>query len=119
MTPAAEREQGVELDLRVRSERSAVLAVRGRLDAVTAAAFRGRVQGLVREGFVDLVCDLGGVDFLDSSGLSALVFALKTTREHGGSLKLAGSNALVARMLRVTTLDRVIATYPDVEAALA
>ena len=106
-----------ELSVRVVSERRAVLGIQGRLNAVTAPATRARIQELVGKGQVELVCDLTEVSLLDSSGLSALVSGLKATRERGGFLKLAGLNEQVAKVFRLTMLDRVFQLYPSVEAA--
>jgi anti-sigma B factor antagonist len=101
------------------SERKAVIAAKGRMNAITSPAMKTRIQELVTEGRVEIVCDLTQVCFLDSSGLSVLVSGLKATREHGGSLKLAGLNDQVGRIFRLTMLDRVFEVYPSVESALA
>jgi anti-sigma B factor antagonist len=110
----------MELGLKVTmpSEKRAVIAARGRLNAITAPAMKERIQELIVAGRVEIVCDLSEVGFLDSSGLSALVSGLKATREHGGFLKLAGLNEQVARIFRLTMLDRVFEMYPGVEDAL-
>ena len=105
------------LSVRAVSERRAVLGIKGRLNAVTAPAAKARIQELVGKGQVELVCDLTEVSFLDSSGLSALVSGLKATRERGGFLKLAGLNEQVAKIFKLTMLDRVFELYPSVEAA--
>ncbi|HVO19968.1 MAG TPA: STAS domain-containing protein [Anaeromyxobacter sp.] len=102
-----------------RSERRVVLSVTGRINAVTAPAVKARIRELVEEGHWEIVCDLGGVGFLDSAGLSALVSGLKATRERGGFLKLVGVSDQVARIFRLTMLDRVFEIHPSVDAALA
>lgn len=109
---------GGQLDVRVIDESTAVLALQGRLDAVTAPALKTRIHALVRDGRVGLVCDLTAVGFLDSSGLSALVSGLEVAREHGGFLKVAGANEQVTRSFHSTRLDHVFELYPNVEAAL-
>jgi anti-sigma B factor antagonist len=111
----------MEMGLKVTelSDRRAVIAARGRMNAMTAPAVKARIQELVAAGRVELVCDLTQVGFLDSSGLSALVSGLKATRERGGFLKLAGLNEQVAKIFKLTMLDRVFELYPSVETALA
>jgi anti-sigma B factor antagonist len=101
------------------SERRAVLSVKGRINAISAPTVKARIRELVEGGRVEIVCDLGAVGFLDSAGLAALVSGLKVTREHGGFLKLAGVNEQVARIFKLTMLDRVFEIHPSVEAALA
>ncbi len=107
------------LSVKAFSDRGAVIAVSGRLNAVTAPAVKLKIQELVAGGRGQIVCDLAGVGFLDSSGLAALVSGLKATRERGGYLKLAGVNAQVGKIFHLTMLDRVFEMYADVEAALA
>jgi anti-sigma B factor antagonist len=109
----------LELSTRALPGNSALLLLRGGLDAVAAPAIRAHIQALVEQGRVEIVCDLNEVDFLDSSGLSALVSALKTARERGGFLKLVGLKDQVAGAFKRTMLDRVFEIYPTVEAALA
>lgn len=100
------------------SEKSAVLALTGRLDATTAPDLKVWLMGLVRGGHVQIVIDLTRVPFIDSSGLAALVSGLKATREAGGALKLVGLNEQTRTAFRVTLLDRVFEFYPHVNAAL-
>jgi len=107
------------LEVRTPSPTRAVIVARGRMNAMTAPAMKNRIRELIDEGRTEIVCDLGEVSFLDSSGLSALVSGLKATRERGGFLKLAGANEQVARIFRLTMLDRVFEMYASVEAAVA
>jgi anti-sigma B factor antagonist len=104
---------------RVLSEHRAVLAVRGRLDAVAALAFRARVREMVREGRREIVCDLGEVGFLDGSGLAALIAGVKAARERGGFFRLVARNEPVTRLFELTRLDRVFVLHRSVEDALA
>jgi len=109
----------IALTVRIVSERRAVIAASGRVNAVTTPALKTCIRELVEEGRTEIVCDLTEVGFLDSSGLSALVSGLKATRERGGFLKLAGMGAQVATIFKLTMLDRVFEVYPSVDAALA
>ncbi len=109
---------GLQVDIRVLDGSTAVLALQGRLDAVTAPSLKSRIQDLVRDGRVDLVCDLSAIDVLDSSGLSALVSGLEVAREHDGSLKVACVGARDAERFKRTGLDHVFDLYPTVEGAL-
>ena len=66
----------------------AVLQVTGEVDVYTAPMLRERIRELAAKGAVHLIADLSQVDFLDSTGLGALVGGLKRLREDGGSLAL-------------------------------
>jgi anti-sigma B factor antagonist len=112
------RTRELEIDSESLSERRVVLALKGRLDALTALELKEEMAERVDAGQVELVVDLSGVPFIDSSGLAALVSGLKAARQAGGSLKLAGLNEQALTVLRLTRLDRVFALYADRAAAL-
>jgi anti-sigma B factor antagonist len=107
------------LEVRLLSPARAVIAARGRMNAMTAPVMKARIKELIDAGRTEIVCDLHEVSFVDSSGLSALVSGLKATREQGGFLKVAGVNEQVARIFKLTMLDRVFEMYASVDAALA
>lgn len=97
----------------------AVLKVSGSLDATTAQEFRAAIDQVLREGRRRIVLDLGGLEFVDSSGLGALVGSLVRARRVGGDLCVARLDEELRQLLRASTLDRVLAPYASVEEALA
>jgi anti-sigma B factor antagonist len=97
----------------------AVLKVSGSLDATTAQEFRAAIDELLRDGRRRIVLDLGGVEFIDSSGLGALVGSLVRARRVGGELCVARLDEELRQLLRASTLDRVLVPYTSVEEALA
>jgi anti-sigma B factor antagonist len=64
------------------------------------------------------VVDLTQLEFLDSTGLGALIGAHKRAAEHGGSVRLVAHEGQILRLLRITGLLEVFSVYPSVEAAL-
>jgi anti-sigma B factor antagonist len=97
----------------------AVLQITGEVDVYTAPRLREHVIQLVNTGIRHIIADLRGVDFLDSTGLGALVGSLKRLRTHGGSLKLAASADRTVRIFQITGLARAFALYPSVLDAIA
>ena len=95
----------------------AVLSVHGEVDVYTAPKFRERLIELVTEGKHQIVVDLEGVDFLDSTGLGVLVGALKRVRAHEGSLLLVCTQERLLKIFRITGLAKVFPIYDSVEAA--
>ena len=71
----------------------------------------------VREGTRRIVVDLGATEFVDSSGLGALIGGLKTARQAGGDLRLAAAGEQVRTVLALTNLDRILRPHPGVEDA--
>jgi anti-sigma B factor antagonist len=95
----------------------AVVHGTGKLNMVTAPELRALVLRVISEGENKIVVDLSGIDFMDSSGLGALVGCLKTARQAGGDLRIAAPSAQVSMVLRLSNLDRVLASFDNAEAA--
>jgi anti-sigma B factor antagonist len=90
-----------------------------RLDAAVAPALRGATVDLANQGHFRVVLDMGGVEFVDSSGLGALIHMHKTLQLQG-RLTLCNVDPKVAQLFKVTRLERVfsIAESPDDAATL-
>lgn len=73
----------------------------------------------VDKGNYQLVVDLDGVDFMDSTGLAVLVGGLKRVKEHKGSLALSCTNDSILRVLSLTGLNKVFPVHESVEAAVS
>jgi anti-sigma B factor antagonist len=81
--------------------------------------FKRTVIRLLEEGHVHLLVDLTGVEFLDSSGLGALVRALTNSQKEGGQTKLLHAGPQVLKLLEMTKLDSVFEIHSDLEAAVS
>lgn len=91
----------INVDLVNTGEDRIVLRVSGDLELRTCEAFRaGLDRALSRRGLV--VVDLTGLDFLDSSGLGALLDARRRSRRLGIELRVAGHHGAVTRLMRRT-----------------
>ncbi|MEY4982699.1 MAG: hypothetical protein RIR62_965 [Pseudomonadota bacterium] len=89
-----------------------VTALESRIDAAGAIAFKDGVLSACDGAAGRVVLDLARVDFLDSSGLGALV-ALRQLLGAGRPLELAGLTPPVARVLRLTRMDTVFVIHPQ------
>ena len=97
-----------------------VLIVRGEVDVTTTPRVRAQLISLLSEGNPQVIVDLEGVDFLDSSGLGALVAGLKLARSRSGELRIVcDRQRSVRKVLEVTGLERVLDRYDTVDAAAA
>jgi anti-sigma B factor antagonist len=84
-----------------------------RIDAAIAIRFKDAVRTAAGDAAPRVVLDLSNVTFLDSSGLGALVAAMKLlgpTRR----LELAGLTANVERVFRLTRMDTVFTIHPSI-----
>lgn len=99
-----------------------MVKVSGELDLLTAPRFREAldeaVAGALAEGSPGvIVVDLGGVSFMDSSGINAIVGAARRLEEGGGGMRLVVKTAPVARTIELTGLNRIFEVFPDVGSA--
>ncbi len=66
-----------------------------------------------------LIIDMQDVEFCDSSGLSALLIADRTMREHGGCVCLVHVHKKVLDLMKISQLDRVFSIHKKIEDAVA
>jgi anti-sigma B factor antagonist len=81
--------------------------------------FKRTVTRLLEEGKVNLLVDMRKVNFLDSSGLGALVRAMTMSQKEGGQTKLLGAGPQVRKLLEMTRLDSVFENFTDMETAVS
>ena len=96
-----------------------VVQVVGEIDVYTAPQLRERLDQEIEAGRHDLVVDLSGVSFMDSTGLGVLVGRLKQIRLNDGSMRLVCAHDRVLKVFVITGLDKVFAIYPTVGEAVA
>ena len=96
-----------------------VVQVVGEIDVYTASQLRERLDAEIDAGRYDLVVDLSGVSFMDSTGLGVLVGRLKQIRLNDGSMRLVCAHDRVLKVFVITGLDKVFAIYPTVGEAVA
>lgn len=96
---------------------TAILNVQGRLDSHSHKTFLAKGQEALLST-PRLVINLGKAEFVDSTGMGALVGLHKQARDKGGELVLAAASEPVSRALTLLRLDRLFAIQPDVAGAL-
>ncbi|MGN6607929.1 MAG: STAS domain-containing protein [Jatrophihabitans sp.] len=99
--------------------RLAVVSPVGRLNMASAPQLTTAVADIVAGGTHQVVVDLARTDFIDSSGLGALVASLKRCRKAGGDLLLAAPQGQVLFALENTNLLKVFAPLDSVDQARA
>lgn len=107
----------IEVDTEV-GDGAAVIRVSGRLTMVVTPQLRALITDAVRSGRSRIVVDLTTCEFVDSSGLGALIAGLKSARQAGGDLRIAGVGPQIATVLKLTNLDRVLRVHETVGGAL-
>lgn len=94
-----------------------VLAVTGEVDLGTAPELKERLTELVADGHRHIVVDLTATEFLDSTGLGALVAGLKRLRAHDGDMRVVCNTARVRKVFEITHVDRVLPMFESVDEA--
>lgn len=93
------------------------IATAGKLNMASAPELRRVVAEIAAPGGARIVVNLAGTEFMDSSGLGALVGCLKTARGAGGDLRIANVQEQVRLVLELTNMDRIFTPYSSVETA--
>jgi len=93
------------------------ITVTGRLDLENTQQLKQVLLEAGEQGASSILMSMAELEFMDSSGLSALVTGLKTARKAGGELYLIAPSAAVNELLELTLLNQVIPVVPSLEAA--
>lgn len=96
-----------------------VVALEGELDHHTAVTFRSRVQKTLEQGKVkNLILDLSGLSFMDSSGVGALLGRYNYLALRGGKLAVYHLTPQVNKVFENSGLFQIIQEYPSEKEAL-
>lgn len=96
-----------------------IVSLKGRFDAFETPQFAKWLEAYVTSDQKHVVVDLGGVEFIDSSGLAALVKGLKRCRELGGEQLLCNLQQSVVIIFELTRLDKAFKIFDTVPKAIA
>ena len=88
-----------------------------RLDVQSVPAFKAATADLIQPGG-NIVIDLHAVQFVDSSGLGALLSLLRRAKEVDGQLVLARASEQTLAMFRLVRMTRIFDLYPTLDEAL-
>lgn len=84
-----------------------------------AVQLNDEINQMLDSGNLKAVIDLTAVNRMNSSGLGILINALSTYKQNGGDLKLAGANAAIRNIMKITRLNQLFENYETVDEAVA
>ena len=90
-----------------------ILTLKGRLTLGESNLIREKVAALAAAGKHNVVVDLGGVDYIDSTGLGILVICFTSLKKQGGALKLVNPNKRNVELLLLTKLHTVFEVFNE------
>lgn len=96
----------------------AVVELGGEIDLDSGPRLQEVLDEMIDGGARRVVVELGRVEFIDSSGLAALITALKHMRRAEGELRLAGLTSNVAKVFDICRLNRVFGIHASVDEAV-
>lgn len=95
-----------------------VVKVVGRLTSLESGALRNSVAQLLKEGHKQILLNLNGLVYLDSSGIGDLVHTYMSVIKSGGEMKVVGLTEKVEEILKITQLYQVFQEFKDEHSAL-
>lgn len=96
---------------------SVVKVLSAKLDAIIAPEMKAALVLANKEGEKNVVVDMSGARYCDSSGLSALLVGSRLCKESNGTFILAGLQPTVKKIISIAQLDQVLNIVTDVETA--
>jgi anti-sigma B factor antagonist len=95
-----------------------LLDVAGRLTSFETGALRDSISRLLKQARKNIVLNLSGLEYLDSSGIGELARIYVSVVKADGQMKVVGLSPKVEEILKITQLYQVFPEFPTEEAAL-
>lgn len=95
-----------------------VLTMTGKLDTVSSPAVQKAVTDAIDAADQGVVIEMSNVTFVSSAGLRVMLIGAKASKASGQVFRLAGLNAGVADVFRMTGFDRLIDIHDDAASAM-
>lgn len=102
----------MEISFRTLEADLALVHLNGKLETKTSSQVQATLHQLIEEGMRKITVDLTNVPFIDSSGLAALVSALRLAREKDCQIVLRGIQPQAQTVFRLTMLDQIFSIEP-------
>ncbi len=106
----------MKLEIEDRDQARVITVAEDRIDAAVAINFKDSMAEATRDGPARVILDLSNVDFLDSSGLGAVVATMKLLGSER-KLEIAAMTPTVEKVFRLTRMDSVFTIHPSVAQA--
>jgi anti-sigma B factor antagonist len=96
-----------------------VVSAPAEIDIANAGSLRAALQSAAGRGHATIVVDMSETAFCDTAGLQVLVLAHRRAAAEGGELRLVVRAASLLRLFSLTGVDRVIANFATLDAAVS
>lgn len=111
---------GMTLSIQSRQldSRTSALDLEGEVDVYTAPQLKRALHEQTQQGAARVVVNLAKVEYIDSTGLSALISGHASLLQIGGSLLVVSPRPRIARLLTLTGLASRLSVFPNESDAL-
>ena len=96
-----------------------VITIDDSLDATTAQQAGDYFAGEIEGGKTNIVVNLGGVTYLSSAGIRAILVAMQQVRTAGGDLRLAGAAGNILNVVEISGLTKIMKTFSSTDESVA
>ena len=96
-----------------------VIALEGEIDLHESPMVKARLAPLLTAKMPQVLVDMDGVSYIDSSGLALFIEAMQRVQAYGGKFALCSLRPSVRSIFDIARLDQVFKIYPNRQAALA
>ena len=107
------------MDISEKKEAKAlVVAVSGRMDAVTSPEFENKLSGFIAQGEKAFLINLSGLEYISSAGLRTILAAAKRLKEVDGKIVFSGLQGHVKEVFLISGFNGIFPIYESNEEAL-
>ena len=95
-----------------------ILSLKGRVTVGESNSIREKINEESAAGHVNVILDLSGVDYVDSTGLGTMVICFTSLKKQGGALKLVNPNKRNVELLLLTKLHTIFEVFTETQDAI-
>ena len=95
-----------------------VIAVEGRMDAVSAPEFEKFLNNLIADGVIRIIVDFAALDYISSAGLRSVLITAKKIQSKGGGILVVSLRDTVKEIFEISGFSTIIPIHGSVDAAI-
>jgi anti-anti-sigma factor len=111
-------EEQMEIENTGKEKDRFIVAVTGRMDALTAPEFENRLLDWIHSGETRFIVDFGGLEYISSAGLRSILTIAKNLKKKEGELVLCALRNTVKEVFEISGFSTIIPVCNSVDDAL-
>jgi len=102
-----------------KEDNAVILAVKGKIDAVSAPEFEEKLGEWIEKGEINLILDFTDLDYISSAGLRSILATAKRLKAGAGQILLSSMKDAVKEVFEISGFSSIIPIHESAEKALA